>query len=166
MEVVVAQRLVRVICTKCKEELPASELEIARAEFGPLVPEKLYRGAGCRNCQNTGYRGRQGIFEVMAVSDEIRALILNRAPSHEIRKVAVRQGMRSLREDGWRIVGEGRTTIDEVIANTKDEEAVAAGFNSGAAAVHAARGLADQMASTNEPASARKAASGETKEAR
>jgi type II secretory ATPase GspE/PulE/Tfp pilus assembly ATPase PilB-like protein len=97
-----------------------------------VVPEKLYRGTGCRNCQGTGYRGRQGIFEVMAVSDEIRQLILHRAPSHEIRKVAVKQGMLSLREDGWRIVGEGRTTIDEVIRNTKDEEAVAASFGNAA----------------------------------
>jgi general secretion pathway protein E/type IV pilus assembly protein PilB len=131
VEVVVAQRLVRVICPKCKVELPQSEVDKARAEFGDLVPDKLYRGTGCRNCQGTGYRGRQGIFEVMAVSDEIRQLVLHRAPSHEIRKVAVRQGMRSLREDGWRIVAEGRTTIDEVIRNTKDEEAVAAGFGSG-----------------------------------
>jgi type II secretory ATPase GspE/PulE/Tfp pilus assembly ATPase PilB-like protein len=139
VEVIVAQRLVRVICPKCKEEVPASELETARAEFGELVPERLYRGVGCRNCQNTGYRGRQGIFEVLAVTDEIRSLIMHHAPSHEIRKVAVRQGMRSLREDGWRIVGEGRTTIDEVMRNTKDEEAVAAGFNAGDAAVAASR---------------------------
>ena len=132
VEVVVAQRLVRVICPKCKVELPQSEVDRARAEFGDVVPEKLYRGTGCRNCQGTGYRGRQGIFEVMAVSDEIRQLILHRAPSHEIRKVAVKQGMLSLREDGWRIVGEGRTTIDEVIRNTKDEEAVAASFGNAA----------------------------------
>jgi type II secretory ATPase GspE/PulE/Tfp pilus assembly ATPase PilB-like protein len=67
----------------------------------------------------------------MAVTDEVRSLILRRTPSHELRKVSVAQGMRSLREDGWRIVAEGRTTIDEVIRNTKDEEAVAAGFGSG-----------------------------------
>ena len=59
----------------------------------------------------------------MAVTDEVRSLILQRAPSHTIRKVAVQQGMRSLREDGWRIVHEGRTTVEEVISNTKDEEA-------------------------------------------
>ncbi len=165
VEVIVAQRLVRVICTKCKEELPPAEMEAARAEFGNLVPAKLYRGAGCRNCQNTGYRGRQGIFEVLAVTDEIRSLVLHRAPSHEIRKVAVRQGMRSLREDGWRIVGEGRTTIDEVMRNTKDEEAVAAGFNAADGAVAAARGLADQAAPTNEAPSVQ-AASGGRGEAR
>ena len=162
VEVIVAQRLVRVICPKCKEQLPQSEVDVARVEFGDLVPQHLYRGVGCRNCQGTGYRGRQGIFEVLAVTDEIRSLIMHHAPSHEIRKVAVRQGMRSLREDGWRIVGEGRTTIDEVMRNTKDEEAVAAGFNAGDAAVAAARGLANQAAPTNEAASIREAASGGT----
>jgi hypothetical protein len=59
------------------------------------------------------------------VTDEVRALILRRAPSHDIRAAAVKQGMRSLREDGWRIVREGRTTVDEVIWNTKDEESAA-----------------------------------------
>jgi general secretion pathway protein E/type IV pilus assembly protein PilB len=125
VEVVLAQRLVRVICPKCKQEVPADEVRKARDEFGDAIPPVLYKGAGCRNCQGTGYRGRQGIFEMMAVTDEVRSLVLRRAPSHEIRKVAVSQGMRSLREDGWRIVREGRTTVDEVIWNTKDEESAA-----------------------------------------
>ncbi|MGA2497321.1 MAG: GspE/PulE family protein [Tepidisphaeraceae bacterium] len=124
LEVVVAQRLVRVICTQCKQPTAEAEVEKLRRQFGDLVPEVLYHGAGCRRCQGTGYRGRQGIFEMMAVTDEIRSLILERAPAHELRKVATRQGMRSLREDGWRIVRDGRTTIDEVIRNTKDEDAV------------------------------------------
>jgi len=122
MEVVVAQRLVRVICNQCKHEIPDSETRKIRQEFGDLVPPMLYQGAGCRNCHGTGFRGRQGIFEVMAVTDEVRSLILERAPAHHIRKVAVSQGMKSLREDGWRIVHEGRTTVEEVIRNTKDEE--------------------------------------------
>ena len=125
LEVVVAQRLVRVICPKCKEELPAPELRKRATSSAALVPPVLYRGAGCRNCQQSGYRGRQGIFEVMAMTDDIRSLIMRHAPSHEIRAVATRQGMKSLREDGWRIVAEGRTTIEEVMRNTKDEEAAA-----------------------------------------
>jgi general secretion pathway protein E/type IV pilus assembly protein PilB len=125
VEVVLAQRLVRLNCPKCKQEVPADEVRKARDEFGDAIPPVLYKGAGCRNCQGTGYRGRQGIFEMMAVTDEVRSLVLRRAPSHEIRKVAVSQGMRSLREDGWRIVREGRTTVDEVIWNTKDEESAA-----------------------------------------
>jgi len=121
LEVVVAQRLVRLICPKCKEETPKGDIDLLRSEFGDLVPQKLYRGRGCRNCQNTGYRGRTGIFELMLCNDEIRSLILERAPSHEIRKVAIKDGMRNLREDGWRLVAEGRTTIEEVFRNTKDE---------------------------------------------
>jgi type II secretory ATPase GspE/PulE/Tfp pilus assembly ATPase PilB-like protein len=123
LEVVVAQRLVRVICKECKREVPESESSLVRAEFGDLLPAVLYRGVGCRNCQGTGYRGRTGIFEMMGVSNEVRTMILDRAPAHHIRQVAVKQGMRSLRTDGWRIVVEGRTTVDEVIRNTKDEEA-------------------------------------------
>jgi type II secretion system protein E len=122
LEVVVAQRLVRVICKECKQEVPESETALIRAEFGDLVPPVLYRGAGCRNCQGTGYRGRQGIFEMMAVSNEVRSMILERAPSHHLRQVAIREGMISLRTDGWRIVRDGRTTVDEVMRNTKDEE--------------------------------------------
>src|SRR2546421_3614783 len=129
LEVVVAQRLVRVICPKCKEPMKADEVRKLRDEFGDLVPPTLYHGVGCRHCQNTGYRGRQGIFELMAITDEVRGLILHRAPAYEIRNVAVSQGMQSLREDGWRIVADGRTTIDEVIRNTKDEQAAA--FTSG-----------------------------------
>jgi len=128
LEVVVAQRLVRVICPKCKEPMPESETRRLRAEFGDLVPPKLYHGIGCRHCQGSGYRGRQGIFEIMAISDEVRSLILQRAPSHTIRAAAVKQGMSSLRDDGWRIVRDGRTTVDEVIRNTKDEEAAAGVF--------------------------------------
>jgi general secretion pathway protein E len=122
LEVVVAQRLVRLICKQCKQEMPESEVAPLRAEFGDLVPDVLYKGAGCRNCQGTGYRGRQGVFEIMGITDEIRTLILHRSPAHELRKVAVTQGMRSLRDDGWRLIREGKTTVHEVMQNTKDEE--------------------------------------------
>ncbi|HOW69967.1 MAG TPA: ATPase, T2SS/T4P/T4SS family [Phycisphaerae bacterium] len=132
LEVVVAQRLVRVICGQCKQTVSPEEAAQARMQFGTLVPGTLYKGAGCRRCQGTGFRGRQGIFEMMAISDDIRSLILQRAPSHELRKIATHQGMRSLRDDGWRIVAEGRTTIDEVLRNTKDEEATMMGFTTGA----------------------------------
>jgi general secretion pathway protein E len=122
LEVILAQRLVRLICKQCKRELPRDETDRLRQTFGDLVPDVLYHGAGCRACQGTGYRGRQGVFEMMAVTDDARALILSRSPSHELRKVATRQGMRSLRDDGWRLIRDGVTTADEVIRNTKDEE--------------------------------------------
>jgi type II secretory ATPase GspE/PulE/Tfp pilus assembly ATPase PilB-like protein len=105
--------------------MPVEEADKLRAEFGEEVPAVLYRGRGCRNCQGTGYRGRQGVFEMMPITDEIRALILEHASSREIRKIAVQQGMSSLREDGWRLIREGRTTPEEVLRLTKNEEATA-----------------------------------------
>jgi type II secretion system protein E len=123
LEMVAAQRLVRLICKECKELMPEEEGDKLRAEFGQEVPAVLYRGRGCRNCQGTGYRGRQGVFEMMPITDEIRALILEHASSREIRKIAVQQGMSSLREDGWRLIREGKTTPEEVLRLTKDEEA-------------------------------------------
>jgi general secretion pathway protein E/type IV pilus assembly protein PilB len=122
LEVVVAQRLVRVICEKCKEQVSAEQTRKLQDQFGDVIPGTLFHGVGCRACQGNGYRGRQGIFEMMSISDEVRSLILKNSASHEVRKVAVRQGMKSLREDGWRIVAQGRTTVDEVLSNTKDEE--------------------------------------------
>jgi general secretion pathway protein E/type IV pilus assembly protein PilB len=132
LEMVAAQRLVRLICPKCKTEMPRSEADKLRAEFGSEIPDLLYKGAGCRNCQGTGYRGRQGVFEMMPITDDIRALILERASSRVIRKIALRDGMHSLRDDGWRLVREGRTTAEEVVRMTKDEE-VAVGADVSAA---------------------------------
>ena len=86
VEIVLAQRLVRVICPKCKTELDADEAKRLRGEFGAVVPPVMYRGAGCRNCQGTGYRGRTGIFELMVITDEIRELILHRVPPPDIRR--------------------------------------------------------------------------------
>lgn len=122
LELVAAQRLVRLICRDCKEELPRSEVEKLRSQFGDAAPKVMYRGAGCRNCMGTGYRGRQGVFEMMPITDEIRALVQSRASSREIRKMAVKQGMSSLRQDGWRLIGLGKTTAEEVLRMTKDED--------------------------------------------
>ena len=123
LEMVVAQRLVRVICKHCKEPAPESDRDAIMAA-GVANPPALYRGKGCRQCHGTGYRGRQGVFELMPISEEIRDLTLERASSGKIRDVAIRQGMNSLRDDGWRLVGEGRTTVEEVLRLTKDETAV------------------------------------------
>jgi general secretion pathway protein E len=122
LEMVAAQRLVRLICKECKEAAPQEEAEKLRAVFGDEVPKTIYRGRGCRNCQGAGYRGRQALFEMMPISDEIRRLILERASSRDIRKMAIKQDMKSLREDGWRMIREGRTTPEEVLRMTKDEE--------------------------------------------
>jgi general secretion pathway protein E/type IV pilus assembly protein PilB len=134
VELVAAQRLVRLICKHCKTEMPRDEYRRIADELGEEVPPKLFRGVGCRHCQGTGYRGRQGVFEMMPVTDEIRSLVISRASSRDIRKVAIRQGMKSLREDGWRLIGEGRTTVEEVLRMTKDEE-IAVGMDAAGAAM-------------------------------
>jgi len=121
LEAVVAQRLVRVICTECKEKLSESEVQPLRRRFGDKLPAALHKGRGCRRCQGTGYRGRIGIFEMMVVTDEIRSLILRNASAGDLRRVSARQGMTNLRDDGFRHLSEGRTTIEEVLRVTKDD---------------------------------------------
>jgi general secretion pathway protein E/type IV pilus assembly protein PilB len=121
LEMVVAQRLVRLICQDCRELLPPSEIESVRSEFASDPPSALYRGRGCRRCQGSGYRGRTGIFEVMVVDESIRTMVLDRASASAIRQQAIRNGMNLLREDAWRLVRSGRTTIEEALRVTKDE---------------------------------------------
>ncbi len=126
MEAVLAQRLVRLVCPHCRQSYRPSEAEGALLEKEvDRVPDELARGAGCRECQETGYRGRTGIFELMPVSEPIRELVLRGASSGEVRRQAVSEGMRSLRRDGWQHVLAGRTTVEEVLRVTKDERAAA-----------------------------------------
>ncbi len=121
LEAVVAQRLVRVLCPECKEELPDQEMAPLRRRYKDKLPERLYKGQGCRHCQGTGYRGRMGIFEMMVVTDEIRSLILDNASPRALRTEAAKQGMTSLRDDGFRHLHAGRTTIEEILRVTKDD---------------------------------------------
>jgi len=121
LEAVFAQRLVRVICSHCKEQLSTSEVMPLRQRFGDILPGSLYKGQGCTHCQGTGYRGRIGIFEMMVVTDDLRSLIIENASARDLRRVASRQGTTSLREDGFRHVREGRTTVEEVLRVTKDD---------------------------------------------
>lgn len=113
---VLAQRLVRIICTDCKEEyLPDAE-EWKKLGLSPLEVEgkKVYRGAGCNNCNHTGYRGRKGIFELMHFDEDMKKLILKTSDSNAIKKLAVEKGMVTLRQDGIQKIFEGKTTIEEV----------------------------------------------------
>ncbi|MEM9020145.1 MAG: GspE/PulE family protein [Planctomycetota bacterium] len=121
LEMVVAQRLVRLICPACKQPIAIEEAALIRAETGGDMPDRLFHGTGCPECGGTGYRGRRGIFEVMPITDSIRALVTERASARVIRQQAVEEGMKSLREDGWRLVREGLTTVEEVLRVTKDE---------------------------------------------
>lgn len=111
---VLAQRLVRVICTVCKEEYKPQQDIIDKAE---LLPDNIssYHGTGCDECRHTGYRGRTGVFELMLVDGETRRMILNRAGSDVIRQHAIAKGMTVLRDSGWEKVKEGITTIEEVL---------------------------------------------------
>ncbi|GAB1689618.1 GspE/PulE family protein [Krasilnikovia sp. M28-CT-15] len=118
LDAVLAQRLGRRLCDWCKEPYApeAQELEAARWPYEILaVPEALYRPTGCRNCANTGYRGRIALHEVMPVSPEIESLTIRRASAGEIREVAVAQGMYDLRADGLAKAAGGLTSVREVM---------------------------------------------------
>ena len=110
---ILAQRLVRLICPHCKE--PAGT---HKAPDGSLV--SCYRGAGCDQCSGTGFKGRMGIFEMMELNDELRTLILGKADAVQLTAAARRNGMRTLREDGWMKVPLGLTTAEEVMRVTQE----------------------------------------------
>ena len=121
---VVAQRLVRRVCDKCKQPItPPADLAEALALDASMGT--FQHGAGCRACSGTGYRGRVGIFEVLDVDDEMQALIAQRAPSEEIARAARRAGMRTLREDAVKKAAEGLTTLQEVLRVTKRDGTLA-----------------------------------------
>jgi general secretion pathway protein E/type IV pilus assembly protein PilB len=114
VEGVLAQRLVRTICTECKVdyELPREDVPADFPATGDRV--RLWKGAGCRACRQTGFRGRTGIFELMVTGDTIREMCVQRESAVAIRNQALKESMITLRQDGWRKVENGSTTIDEV----------------------------------------------------
>ncbi|HXK59097.1 MAG TPA: type II secretion system ATPase GspE [Acidobacteriota bacterium] len=118
---VMAQRLVRVICPNCREEEKVDKdvLRSAGFENGNL-DFPIYHGTGCKECAMTGFRGRLGIFETMIMNDEIRRLTISNADSTQLRKAAIKSGMVTLRQDGFRKVREGITTLAEVLRVTQD----------------------------------------------
>ncbi len=113
---IMAQRLVRRICSKCKEEIKLSDQALADVALPAGTP--VFQGKGCDKCKGTGYSGRQGLYEVMPISPAIRELILNRASTTEIRHTAIGEGMFTLRDDGLIKVQKGITTIEEVLRET------------------------------------------------
>jgi type IV pilus assembly protein PilB len=117
VDAVVAQRLARQLCDKCREAYKPERAELVEAGFTEEQMEEiteLYRPAGCSACGNTGYRGRAGLYEVMLMSEEIERLTVERASSDAIRVVAIEQGMKTLREDGLVKAALGRTSIEEI----------------------------------------------------
>ncbi len=120
VNVIQAQRLIRRVCQECKEEIhlpPEGLIEVgfAKEEASSI---KLYKGRGCSNCNNTGYRGRVGLYEVMEINDELRELIIIGASAMELRRKAIEIGMITLRESGLRKIRDGITTIEEVVKET------------------------------------------------
>jgi type IV pilus assembly protein PilB len=120
VNLICAQRLVRRICSKCKKDYPHPPQALVEAGFTPdeakkVVPQK---GTGCETCNNTGYKGRVGLYEVMEIGEELRELILVGASGLELRRKAVDEGMITLRRSGLQKVMEGVTTIEEVARET------------------------------------------------
>jgi type IV pilus assembly protein PilB len=118
IECVVAQRLARTLCTACRVEAEISQETLIENGFGEIDAITAYEAKGCRRCGGTGYKGRLGLYETMPMTDEIRALALERGSASGIADAAREQGMRRLREDGLAKVKEGLTTISEVVRVT------------------------------------------------
>jgi general secretion pathway protein E len=122
-----AQRLVRTLCNECRAAVDPTDLELeqlgyTREQFLIDSPDGVvYEGRGCSECKGNGYRGRTGIYELLAVDDEIRALIMANVDSNTIKKKAIIKGMKTLRDDGTRKVLLGETTIAEVLRVTQDD---------------------------------------------
>ncbi len=121
----IAQRLVRTICRDCKEVVgyPVEYLN----EIGAMVvPDfKYYRGKGCDNCRQTGYQGRVAIYEICVVTEPLKRLIMQKRDGGELKQCAIAEGMETLRQDGWRRVAQGITTIEEVVRVTQTDEVMA-----------------------------------------
>jgi len=117
---VLAQRLVRTVCKKCRTPFEPTESQLTLLNLSPhdIGEKSFYYGRGCSTCNDTGYRGRKGIFELLIVSEAIRNLINERAPTVVLRQKAVELGMVTLREDGLRTIFDGDSTIEEVVKYT------------------------------------------------
>jgi general secretion pathway protein E len=120
---ILAQRLVRVTCPSCQEEFTCDDSLLKQLGVPPQEASrvKMVKPRGCADCGFTGYRGRTGIFEFLRVTDEIRALILQRKDSQVLKELARQRGMRTLRQDGWLRVKEGVTTVQELLRVTQEE---------------------------------------------
>ncbi|MFL5542616.1 MAG: GspE/PulE family protein, partial [Longimicrobiaceae bacterium] len=115
LEGILAQRLVRRVCDGCREAYDPAPEAVARLAGDGDRPRRLVRGAGCRACRGTGFRGRLGVFELLEMDDGLREAVARRAPQAELRERARAAGMRPLRADAWEKVNQGLTTVDEVL---------------------------------------------------
>ena len=121
LEGVLAQRLIRTLCTHCRVVDTSERVQTLRESLKMAPETVLYQATGCRECRQTGYHGRRAIFEMMAISHPIRQKILQHCSSGELKQIAQKEGMRTLSQDGWRLVEAGVTTPDEILRVTKDD---------------------------------------------
>ena len=129
LEAVLAQRLVRVLCPHCKQPDNSPTAQSFKTKLGIAAHKMIFKSVGCRECRNTGFFGRHAIFEWMDTDEEIRQLILQSASTDQVRNAARRGGMRTLAEDGWRLVAAGITTVEEVLSVTTAKEVESATRN-------------------------------------
>lgn len=125
VEGIVAQRLVRGLCKACRRPVEVDEAVLREHNFPVerLATEgPIYEAVGCDACRGNGYKGRTGIFEIMPVTDDLRPLIISHASANQIKAFALQHGMKTLREDGWDKVLAGKTTIDEILRVTEDDD--------------------------------------------
>ena len=126
LEGIIAQRLARRVCSDCREMYhpdPESIQNLLGNQAGSIDPDLLIpRAVGCKECRGRGYKGRIGLFEVILLSEELRKMTIQSASANQLRRTAMRLGMKTLREDGWRKVIAGHTTIDEVVRLTQEDE--------------------------------------------
>jgi general secretion pathway protein E/type IV pilus assembly protein PilB len=129
LEAVLAQRLVRVLCKHCKQPDNSPTAQAFKVKLGIPAEKIIYKSVGCRECRNTGFFGRHAIFEWMDTDENIRRLILESASTDLISAAARKGGMRTLAEDGWRLVAAGITTVEEVLSVTTAKEVESATKN-------------------------------------
>ena len=120
LEGIIAQRLVRTICKKCREEFFPTEEQLMELLLSPEDVEgrQLYRGAGCEYCNHTGYKGRVALFEIMLFDNDLREMVMQNASSQQLAAAAQKRGMRTLRQSGLKAMFDGITTLDEVVRET------------------------------------------------
>lgn len=124
IEGILAQRLVRKVCQRCKEPYTPTEEQLMQLQLLPedLEGRQLYRGRGCDYCNQSGYKGRMGIYEIMVLDDEMRELIMQNSSTQVLRAEARKRGMRTLRQSGLLAMYDGQTTLDEVARETMTED--------------------------------------------
>ncbi|MDP7346953.1 MAG: ATPase, T2SS/T4P/T4SS family, partial [Phycisphaeraceae bacterium] len=124
IEGIVSQRLVRRICPRCREEYTPTEEQLMQLSLRPedVAGRVFYRGVGCDFCNHSGYKGRQALYEIMVMDDDLRDLIMQEASTQVLRNEARKRGMRSLYASGLMSIYDGVTTIDEVVRETSAED--------------------------------------------